>query len=86
MIAFWSYDLYPYLLSGSVSRIDGDRVYVDSYSGWFRPKFLLPDTEGAELAAHLKRLEREYKDAKKKLSGGFDKELDTLLANITKRR
>ena len=37
LCAFWSYDQYPYCLWGKIEEFKGDKVYINSYQGWFKP-------------------------------------------------
>jgi hypothetical protein len=66
MRAFWKYDQYPYVLSGTVSSIstkaDPDIVETVEYGKgmYFRPMIILPDEEGKEIAEKLKMLKEQY--------------------------
>jgi hypothetical protein len=59
--AFWSYDLFPFILHGEITSVrtaplSGDnRVEIKSYGKgyWFEPLFCLPEKEGRELAQTL---------------------------------
>ena len=82
LYAFWKYDLYPYLLGGAVSHMDYDRVYVESYQGWFKPIFLLQAESGKQILDGLKQLDREYAAAKKDLHDDFLEKRRRLLAQV----
>lgn len=61
MIAFWTYDLYPYCLSGTIVRENPDgTVYVKEFMGNFRPVAIMPDVQGKEVAQKLESLKTEY--------------------------
>lgn len=68
LFAFWKYDQLPYLLGGEVSEMRGDgAVYIDSYTGWFQPRILMPKQKGAQLYENLQKIRKEYREAKKRL-------------------
>lgn len=64
LIAFWSYDLFPYVLSGEVDPErtrtgPAGKVYVPSYQGWFEPLTVLHEEYGKQIADALKKLEAD---------------------------
>ena len=61
LFAFWSYDLYPFVLGGQFTRMDGmGRVYVPNYQSWFAPMKILPLDTGKELFEKLMTLRDEH--------------------------
>jgi hypothetical protein len=72
MRAFWSYDLFPYVLSGNIieTRVDGDgvRVKTDNFGGWFKPFLILEDEEGDAIHDKLVKLRAERADAERLLA------------------
>jgi hypothetical protein len=84
--AFWSYDLFPFLLSGlvkkrTVSEGHGRRlVYVQAYQGWFNPEFELEGEEGEKLHKELEALEVEYGKAKKDLEELYIMKRDKMIS------
>ena len=64
-MAFWKYDLFPYLLWGEVDDKIPDKLwkgkiayYIPSYQGHFVPQFILPIKEGVELGKQIDELKR----------------------------
>ena len=86
LIAFWSYDLYPFYLSGKVAKLDEERglVYIEGYQSWFRPKLILPDREGEDLARGLQMLRDEYESEVEDLRADYTKKLNLLGYNLAK--
>ena len=67
LYAFWSYDLYPYILGSVVTRIQGEGLVETKGFGkgsWFRPELIVPVEQGRELAKKIKELQVEQHDAK----------------------
>ena len=87
IVAFWRYDHFPYILGGTVTKIN-DKGYLgkgwvetEEYGAgsWFKPINLLPEKQGIELLNQLSELEAERAQAMEKVSCQFDKKLDDLL-------
>lgn len=84
LYAFWSYDLYPYICGGEVTksrRTDGEfhvetKEYGKGY--WFNARKLMPLEEGKKLMAKIKGLECEYNNEAKALKLRFNKKLSEL--------
>lgn len=83
VIAFWKYDLYPYLLSGEVDLKQLPKVwkgkmayYIPSYSGYYCPEFMLEGKAGDELTNRLKELCQQKRDADKETQTRFQKLLE----------
>jgi hypothetical protein len=78
--AFWSYDLYPYMLGGKTTFMHKDGlVETEGFTGMlFRPFKILPAETGQELYGKIQELRQEYAEAKDKLKTEFDKKLDEL--------
>lgn len=69
-MAFWKYDLFPYLLWGEVSNKHNEWIkdgvvlyYVEAYQGYIRPLFMLPLKEGKELSAKIEKLKHDKRKA-----------------------
>jgi len=68
MVAFWHYDLYPFVLGGHVT--DGpdrhERVETREFGRGhrFQPFRMVSDDRGEELLAYLEQLERAHRDAR----------------------
>lgn len=79
LFAFWSYDLFPYVLGSPVIEIlEGGLVRVEGFGrGTFRPKVLLPRLEGERLYAQIQALagkrQRELDDVKARYLKELDK-------------
>lgn len=72
MRAFWKYDQYPYVLSGTVAGVPPSNTNavetVEYGKGWhFKPIIILPDDEGKVISDKLCELRAQY-----------DQELDAL--------
>lgn len=80
MIAFWKYDLYPYMLGGKYTEVKKDLVYVPSYQGWYKPTLVLDDERGKRLLETLKSLEKRYKEESKDLLETYKKKCDDEIA------
>jgi hypothetical protein len=64
LVAFWKYDIYPYVLYGSVEKINPEsgQVYVPTYQGWFNPLAIYPYEKANEVIATLNNLVEKHKD------------------------
>ena len=65
MRGFWKYDLFPYVLSGTVSGVgvsDTNLVQTVEFGKghFFRPMIILPDDEGKVIADKLAQLREQY--------------------------
>lgn len=66
--AFWSYDLYPYVLWGELIRVnESGRVEVKGYEGYytFTPLFILNKTQGEALISRLESLKESMASVKR---------------------
>ena len=89
LYAFWSYNLYPYFLSGEVTDMrDNGAVETKEYGpgNWFGPVLLLPLNAGLELREKLKTLENDYREAERKLRKDFDGQLTIQAPELAKTR
>jgi hypothetical protein len=74
LIAFWPYDRYPYVLSGTVLKVNEyGNVETEEYGKgyFFQPLLILPARAGKALQAELKQLEKEYHNEIAKVSGKY---------------
>lgn len=67
--AFWSYDLYPFLLGGEISNPGpkgsnawhrGESVYIYGYKSYFTPLFCVGPKDGPALVQEIERLRAAY--------------------------
>ena len=84
LYAFWSYDQYPYCLWGKIDKFKGDRVYIESYQGWFKPFKILEGEEGTLLISKLSNLEVIKKVDVECLNVKFDEQLKAILPEAFK--
>jgi hypothetical protein len=62
MRAFWEYDQYPFVLSGTVTRITDQGFQTKQYGNYnFSPIFVLPDEDGDAVEAKLEELTNQYR-------------------------
>lgn len=78
-MAFWKYDLFPYLLWGEIHSIGPcGSVYIESYKRSFKPEFILPIEDGQKLSEQLAdlranktleitKIDTEYKNKLRKI-------------------
>jgi hypothetical protein len=83
-MAFWKYDLYPYVLSGECDEIVQDGfVRPKGYGGSrFKPLFILPLEQGAELRDLLNALINGYYGEKRVLHSKYHDKLKKLLSDF----
>ncbi len=63
LYAFWSYDLFPYVLGGEIKDMREDGlVLIEAYHSWFKPILILPFEKGQKIREELKKIERSYKN------------------------
>jgi len=79
VIAFWKYDRYPYCLWGLVDKFKDDRVYINSYLGWFRPFLVVEKEYGNKLITQLMQLEYCRIEDMEKVKQEFEERLDQLI-------
>jgi len=62
LVAFWEYDICPYMLGGIIKSFQDDgRVVVEGYPGMaFKPIAILPETAGIIALANLRVIRDEY--------------------------
>lgn len=82
LMAFWSYDQFPYTLYSEVDTFWTDKPSVVKVKGFggssFKYKHILPFEVGANLAKELDTLEKEYKREMTLLSMKYHTLLDEL--------
>jgi hypothetical protein len=88
LYAFWSYDLFPYLLGGPVDRVlPGKVVKVKNYGGsTFCWEILMPLEEGLKMQRELDQLAREYDNEIKQVKQEFKDKRDKLLTRYQQER
>ena len=85
LYAFWSYSRYPYCLWGKIEKFKGDKVYINSYQGWFKPFKIVEGEAGERLIKSLETLEDAMKDNIDKIHKSYDEELKQFLPDVFKK-
>jgi len=69
IMAFWKYDMYPYLLWGEVVEFKAKgSIVAKGYEPMaFMPEFILEYEEGLKLSVRLETLRKNYNAQKKSL-------------------
>lgn len=64
MVAFWKYDLYPFCLGGTVTKVqDNGTVITKEYPGMaFKPIAIMPNKTGKKIIKELRKLRSCYAD------------------------
>jgi hypothetical protein len=85
-MAFWKYDLYPYLLYGEIDEKQPTKLwknkicyYISSYQGYYAPEFILPVKQGQILANLLDELKSQKRNAEKRLLDEYIEHLNRIL-------
>lgn len=80
-MVFWGYDVYPYLLSGTLRYIDeSGYAYAEEYNRMrFKPKFNLPYASGLQLKKGLDELTAERRKKIREVEVEYEKKLEELL-------
>lgn len=81
MIAFWRYDLFPFVLGSEVTKMDDrGRVVTKGYGPghWFTPIKLLPLKSGLALLAKLQALASAHGAERAALDRDFRERAETL--------
>lgn len=80
---FWVHDMYPYLLSGTATKLDeaAERVQTQEYGlgNWFTPVAVMDEERGQKLRASLDLLSEERDMAIKNLKREYNGKLRALL-------
>lgn len=85
--AFWSYDLFPYVLGGKVKKINKEGlVYIDAYQGWFKPLFFLPEEQGINILNKLKEIRIQHDIQQKNLNEIFLRQVNEVLPITLKKK
>jgi hypothetical protein len=80
--AFWSYDLFPYLVGGEFDEIvEGGLVHVPSYNGRAKPLFILDVKSGRKLRDRLAELRTAHREAVGAVNREFQKNLETIVTD-----
>lgn len=66
LFAFWSYDLFPYVLGGPVMAMnDKGHIQCESFGGCcFVPIKILPRRDGEKIHAQILAMRKEHRKAK----------------------
>ncbi len=82
--AFWSYDLFPYLVGGEfVEIVDEGFVRVPSYgtNSRVKPLFILDVKSGKELKRRLEALKAALGEVTSAVNREFRQKLDTIVTD-----
>jgi hypothetical protein len=88
-IAFWEYDLYPFVLYGTVKHINSDGTVETEEYGMghrFTPKLLLPADSASTIIADLAKLTQTRHDLERQNCVNLDKLLKERLPAILWRK
>jgi hypothetical protein len=85
-VAFWKYDLYPYLLWGEIDlkfppKLWKNRLtyYVPTYQSYMAPVFILEGKDGDVLCNYLERLRQDKRNAIKRIDEEYKEHLKRVL-------
>ena len=81
LVALWTYDQFPYLLGGHVTRMDPDGAVETREFGkghWFIPIKLLPAPAGEALLEQLKTLKAKRDTEMRAIDVEWRRELEKL--------
>lgn len=87
LFAFWRYDLFPYVLGGTVDQMSakGNVNTIEYGYGYnFTPIKVMPVKAGKTLLAKLMELREEHCAATKKLNDEFMEKVYALLPEVRK--
>jgi hypothetical protein len=75
--AFWSYDLFPYLLGAEFTKLKGKHALVPSFgaNAWITPLFVMGIAEGRKLRAGLDGLKALRSQTVDQINAKFRAEL-----------
>ena len=85
MRAFWKYDLFPYILSGTITyrfmQYNKEMVETKEFGkgNYYKPFLILNNKEGKKLKRELEKLRYEQCDQLNKIKDKFQKKLDRLM-------
>lgn len=82
LYAFWKYDIFPHVCSGTVKNIDGEgHCEIKEYGGnqFFAVDKIVSFEAGKEIRAKLDELEAQYRKDEKLLREWFTKERDKII-------
>lgn len=81
LMAFWEYDVYPFLKCGTIAELKQSGLVVTHEYGKgmsFRPVMILPEEAGQCLKTQLDELECEYRGSIKELNNLFQQRANLL--------
>jgi hypothetical protein len=84
LYAFWSYDKFPYCLWGEVEKFKGNKVYIESYQGWFEPFKIIEGEAGVKLIESLVNIGGNKTVETKELNSKYDNQLKAILPEVFK--
>lgn len=68
-MAFWKYDIFPFILWGGVEYFNGKMVYVEAYQALFHPIKVVEYELGVKMAQELEILKFNEQEENIKLKG-----------------
>lgn len=87
MIAFWHYDLYPYLLWGTIDSNVEDNLaiyHVQEYNFYVQPEFILENKDAQKLISKLNILKENRDNSIKAMRDTYDKFLRDAVQDFRK--
>lgn len=87
LIAFWKYDLYPYLLWGEIDTKFPPKLwknkltyYIPSYQSYMAPVFIMEGEDGEIMGNYLYRLKQDKCNAIQKINDEYKNHLKRVLS------
>ena len=80
LFALWKYDLFPYLLGGTVTKLhDNGIIETEEYGmgNCFKPVIILPVNEGRRILNQLDKIRDDYLSERAKLAQTYHIKLKT---------
>ena len=87
--AVWQYDMFPFLLGGTVTHVDSNgRCCTKEYGFgyWFSPIKIMSVNDGKDLIRKLRDLERDKRIEKNYLDKAYSKSLNAILSEFNLRK
>lgn len=67
LMAFWNYDIFPYVVSGKVEKINEDGSIQSLGNHTFKPIIILPESNGREIQKEIDIIKSKFEKEKKEL-------------------
>ncbi len=84
LMAFWKYDLFPYMLCGEIERFnDNGTIVPKGYNRMsFKPIAIIPGMAGEGAAEKLGRVREEYDINQKALKNTYAKKAKQIIERV----